>query len=157
MWDADDDTQHHHESGLGCWPAAVCTGSGTFENIIGTFQFFCTQEQHDTAASMDAPYGWNPKPEKHLSEFRAACAQDSDCPYDNHRCWRMFYESTEDGKAFGNGVTCDHDIPVENRNYAQTDGFFYFQYEGMSPDSEYMGAMTIAATTTTVIAMMMLI
>ena len=55
MWDADTDTEHHHESGIGCWPAAACMGAGTFDFDIGIIQFFCTQEQHDTAASMDAP------------------------------------------------------------------------------------------------------
>ena len=117
MWDVDTDTEHHHESALGCWPSAVCMGSGTFDYIFGTLQFFCTQEQHDTAASMDAPFDLQPKPEKHLSEFRASCAQDSDCPYENSRCWRTFIIDTEDGKTFANGVSCDDEIPDE-MNYA---------------------------------------
>ena len=109
-WDADTDNFHFHESGTGCWPAAVCMGSGTYDWIIGKLQFFCTQEQHDTAASMDAPFDLHPA-EKNHDEFTPACAQDSDCPYENSRCWRAYFDATEDGKAFGNGVACDDEIP----------------------------------------------
>ena len=62
------------ESGQGCWPKGVCTGSGTFQIGTGIIQWFCADDQF-AANESTAPVDWGliPVTDKQFESFSIVC------------------------------------------------------------------------------------
>ena len=150
------------ESGNGCWPSAVCTGSASFDMFDGRkLQFFCSDAQTTASADMTPPWELTLAADKAFSKFDVACASDADCPIQgSQQCTAILWDATHDGFSYANGVACYNwdqticpgdDFASLNENYANTKFSHYTEYTCAIGSKDGSGAMALSTAAAMII------